>query len=349
MSRAIAERRRIWIAAIVGFAVACPATGWADEETSDEPGTLSFQIENDKIANTDRHYTNGARVSWTSPELRQQLPWLGDALEWIYPFDTGADVRIGVHLGQNIYTPEDISTKQLIPDDRPYAGWLYIGTSLYAEATRKVVSLDIDTLDTLELDVGVVGPASLAEQTQKFVHQITGSQDPKGWNNQLNNEPGIVLVLERKWRSPAYDFKEVDLQADIIPSTGASLGNVNTSASVGAIFRFGRGLDVDYGPPLINSNLSGVSFIDRVPEKYAWYVFGGAGGRFVARDIFLDGNTFSDSHSVDKKLFVGDAQAGAAVVVHGVRISFTHVWLTREFSGQSEANRYGSASVSFRF
>ncbi len=321
----------------------------AGSAKSTEVGTFTFQFENDKFSNVDRHYTNGVRFAWISPRLREQAPWIGDALDWLYPFDAGADARIGVHLGQSMFTPDDISERQLISDDRPYAGWLYTGASLHVEAEHQILSREVGTLDTVEVDIGMVGPASLAEQTQKVVHDLTGAEDPKGWSHQLNNEPGIILTYERKWRPKAHDFGVFGLEGDFIPSAAASVGNIYTAANIAGLIRFGQGLEVDYGPPLIAPNISGVSFIDRVPAGYAWYIFGGVGGRFVARDIFLDGNTFSHSHSVDKKLLVGNAQAGVAIIVRGVRIAFTQVWLTKEFDGQKEPDAFGSASVSFRF
>jgi len=320
-----------------------------DPAPSGQTGTFTFQIENDLIANADRNYTSGVRIGWTSPALRNQLQWVGDALEWIYPFDADADARVGIHLGQSIYTPEDLSKSNLIEDDRPYAGWLYIGVTLNAEADQEILTMPFDTLDKLELDLGMVGPASLAEQTQRFVHKYSDSPDPKGWDNQLDNEPGVVLMFERNWRSPAHDFGGLPVEADFIPTAGVSLGNVNTSASVGSILRFGQGLEVDYGPPLIQPNLAGVTYIDRVEAGYAWYIFGGFGGTFVARNIFLDGNTFSDSHSVDKKLLVGSATAGLAVAWRGARLALTHVWRTKEFDGQDQPDRFGSLSVSVRF
>lgn len=325
------------------------AAAGSEPLATSEAGTFTFQIENDLIANADRNYTSGVRIAWTSPELRRQLPWVGEALEWIYPFDVGADARIGVEAGQSIFTPEDLSESQLISDDRPYAGWLYAGVSLYAETHQEVLSVSFDTLDTTELELGVVGPLSMAEQTQKFVHRYSDSPDPKGWDNQLNNEPGVVLTFERYWRSPPHNIEDLNVQADIIPIAGANLGNVNTSASVGTIFRFGQGLNVDYGPPLIQPSVWGVSYIDRVEAGYAWYVFSGLGGTLVARNIFLDGNTFSDSHSVDKELVVGTATAGLAVVWRGTRLALTHVWRTREFQGQKNPDRFGSLSISVRF
>ena len=84
-------------------------------------------------------------------------------------------------------------------------------------------------------------------------------------------------------------------------------------------------------------------------EDFEWYVFTGLEGRAVGRDIFLDGNTFRDSRSVDKRIFVGDFQAGVAVVYRGIRVALTQVWRSEEFYGQSGRQKFGSLSVSFRF
>ncbi|MFT5182757.1 MAG: lipid A 3-O-deacylase, partial [Alphaproteobacteria bacterium] len=52
---------------------------------------------------------------------------------------------------------------------------------------------------------------------------------------------------------------------------------------------------------------------------------------------------------VDKKPFVADIQAGAAIVVHDIRLAFTHVFRTREFEGQRRADSYGAISLSVKF
>ena len=81
----------------------------------------------------------------------------------------------------------------------------------------------------------------------------------------------------------------------------------------------------------------------------SWYAFAGVDGRWVLRNIFLDGNTFSDSHSVDKKPLVADFVAGIAITYDQFRVAFTHVMRTREFDSQAEADRFGSLSFSVRF
>ncbi|MCW5700515.1 MAG: lipid A deacylase LpxR family protein [Rhodospirillales bacterium] len=330
----------------LGTSVEADEGGKAGDDESDL-GVFTVQWENDTLSRTDRHYTNGIRLSWVSPKLKEQMPWAEDALRWLYPFDPGAKARIGVAVGQSIFTPGDIAAYELIEDDRPYAGWLYLGLSLHVDAKQKVFGTDVDFLDTLQLNVGIVGESSLAEQTQKFVHEAIKVQSPNGWEHQLDNEPGFALILERKWRTPALEF--VGLEADAIPNLAVSIGNVDTSAGAGALIRFGDSLSVDYGPPNISSNLTGREFFDRVPGNFAWYLFAGASGRFVGRNIFLDGNTFGDSHSVNKNYLVGDLQAGAAVVYQNWRLAFTYLIRSREFEHQDEADRFGALNLSVRF
>jgi lipid A 3-O-deacylase len=133
-----------------------------------------------------------------------------------------------------------------------------------------------------------------------------------------------------------------------VPHVGASLGIVYTHINGGVILQFYQELFIDYGPPLIRPSLSGFSAINPA-ERLAWYAFAGVDGRWVARNIFLDGNTFSDSHSVNKKPFVGDFVAGVTFTYQNVRLAFTHVMRSREFDEQSAADRFGALSLSVQF
>lgn len=308
----------------------------AADET--ETGTLSLVFENDLFYDTDGNYTNGVRPSWLSSPDRTP-DWALDAARWFPLFPEGGTVRTSYAVGQNMYTPDDIALRNPLRDDRPYAGWLYGSIGLIAETGRR--------LDQLELTLGVVGPASLAEQTQKIVHKITASQEPRGWDTQLKNEPGVVLTYQRSWRGFVSDSVS-GFGFDVTPHAGVALGNVFTYANAGLMLRFGQRLPLDYGPPRIQPNLPGSGFF--VPQdRFGWYLFAGVEGRSVARNIFLDGNTFRDSRSVDKEALVGDLQFGIAMTWRKVRLSYIHVLRTREFETQEEAGDFGAFSLSVRF
>ena len=331
---------RFRLAALLAFV----ALGVTTQSAS--AGTYSLQFENDRIANTDRHYTTGMRVNWVSDRATDSPLWAKNLLDRIYPLANLRAGRVGLALGQNIFTPEDTAARNLVVGDRPYAGWLYGGISAHAETTRTIVGRSLDTLDTVELDVGVVGPMALGEQVQNNFHDLIGVSRSNGWDHQLENEPAVLFIAERRWRPQPLSLGNV--AADIVPHVGVSLGNVMTLANAGTTVRFGQNLDVDYGPPHVRPTLSGLAAVAGGTD-FAWYLFAGAEGRFVARNIFLDGNTVASSHSVGKNPFVADIQAGAVIVVHDIRLAFSHVFRTREFDGQRRADRYGAVSLSAQF
>ncbi len=82
---------------------------------------------------------------------------------------------------------------------------------------------------------------------------------------------------------------------------------------------------------------------------FYWYVFTGSEARLVIRNIFLDGNTFKDSHCVDKKPLVGDIQAGVVFQYDRIRLSYTQIYRLKEFKGQKRPHNYGSLGVSYQF
>ncbi len=323
--------------------------------------TLNFLGENDLWGSgSDQHFTHGTRLSFVesrqevddtsscTPEQREKesggLDFVRTIFDPVWGDSSSNTSQVSLILGQNIFTPEDITNPNLIVNDRPYAGWLYLGVGLI----KRHKSGRIWVFDTLELDLGIVGPESYAEDVQTWWHKnITDSPRPAGWNHQLKNEPGLLVNLERKWRLELTPENYEGIQVDFLPSVGAALGNVYTYASVGGMFRLGVNLPVDYGPPRIRPGAQGSDFFQFNKKKpVSWYAYAGVEGRALAVNIFLDGNTFTDSHSVDKKYFVGDFHAGFVLVIYHVRVAFSQVFRSSEFNGQKELSEFGSLNFS---
>jgi lipid A 3-O-deacylase len=204
--------RYIRCPAVAIAALAFTLSGGAHAGDRSDKGIFSVQFENDIFGNTDQHFTHGTRLSWMSPE--DDVPdWVRDAASYVPLFDAGASKRIVYSLGQTIMTPDDLSQSALIVDDRPYAGWLFAGIGL--------VSVRNDRLDNLELDIGIIGPDSGAEAVQKTWHRWFGFQRPNGWDNQLKDEPGLMLTFERNWRRWArVEFGALTLDSDLMPHVG---------------------------------------------------------------------------------------------------------------------------------
>ena len=130
-----------------------------------------------------------------------------------------------------------------------------------------------------------------------------------------------------------------------------SLGNVYTYAGSGIMFTFGPYQDtLQDTPPRVKPAMSGTGYFDVPDQDWSWYVFTGFDGRAVARNIFLDGNSFDDnSPSVDKKYLVGDAVAGVAFTLNNYRLSYTANYRTKEFDGQPDDTFFGSLTLTTRF
>ena len=325
--------------AAIGLATPADSADWTRDT-----GLFTFQFENDFVHGTDQYYTNGLKFSWISPDISKDdecntvYRYARSFLQRIRYDESTRSSRISATIGQNIYIPtEDLSLAQL-RNDRPCAGWTYVGTAIH--------TTDGYTLDTWEIQLGIVGPDAFAEDTQRLIH---GTQ----WHYELKNEPGLTLSGERKWR--VHENLHTPIAYDVITHAGITVGNVTTFINAGGEIRAGCNIPKDFGTATIRR-----AGYTRIPahapdrpvneeEHVGWYLFAAIDGRIVARDIFLDGNTFTDSPSVEKELCVADVTAGIAVTMNGITLSVAHVMRTEEFAGQESDHQFGSILLSFPF
>ena len=332
--------------------VAAESTAALPSQGARDAGVFTLYFENDYFGGQDQHYTNGVKLAWLSGDLGDwgQTGWRQrfiDRLPFVNKPDTAK--QFGFAFGQNIYTPQNISLVPPDATDRPYAGWSYLEFSF--------ISKTESVMDTLSIQAGMIGRASQADEVQRAVHEWINDEIPLGWDYQLQNEFGLNVVYERKWRLFARAFGNT-LGADFVPHAGFSVGNVSTYANAGFTTRLGFNLPSDFGASLIRGgSLPNTPIDDRDPRvaglnggtSWSFFAFGGVDGRAVARDIFLDGNTFRDSPSVDKENFVGDAFYGLGLSRGRWQLTYTEVVRTKEFKAQQRKSYFGSVALSRTF
>lgn len=330
------------------------------ERPPEDSWTVTFQFENDLFADSDRFYTNGIKLSWISPEFRwfhdhpyldnsPFLKELSDTIASRLPYrDRERQRHIAFSIGQKIYTPQDITRFDLIPEDRPYGGWLY-GSAAFHTKTRT-------RLDTFELQLGLTGDFSLAEEAQDFVHSIRDIDKANGWDNQIETELGVNLIYDRKYRIFSRDNLGKKFGVDGIIHGGVAIGNIFSHINSGLEIRFGWNLPSDFGTALIrpagDTNAPADSNDPRYKtglDGFSVHVFAATGARYVLRDIFLDGNTFTDSHEIDKERWVGDFVIGSSLTYEGIKLSYSQVLRTKEFKGQENTQKFGSLNLSYTF
>lgn len=307
-----------------------------DPAPSDPDSIITLQGENDafSIPGTDELYTSGLRVGYVTPtgDVPGLLSNFGDQL-----FGMGTQ-RLEIDVQQVIFTPSDTQLYHPNPHDMPYSAQLSIDGQLISDT--------MGARDYIGLSLGVVGPDALGQSVQNGFHEVIGDTPNRGWRSQLKNEPTLDISGGKIWRDDLGSVGPIDFQ--VLPQVTGQVGNTEIYGQGGAIVRFGQGLDSDYGPPTIQPTMSGLDAYTPTSD-FAWYVFGGALARFVAHDIFIQGNDFQSSPSVGLIPLQGDAEVGAAVMFHGFRFSATEVFTTPQFAHSPPAFQYGSVALSARF
>lgn len=307
-----------------------------------EHGSWTLVTENDKyFAGSDRHYTNGFKFIWlgetTLHRSQEFLKRVANTIPTLRGIEAHQRYKVGLSLGQEIFTPSDIDTPTLLPDDRPYAGWLY--ASMMAQAQER----DGSVLRVVEVTLGIVGPSALGQAAQNGWHDVINVPHAEGWAHQLHDEPGLMLSWERRYRLCTVTIGQ-DHIFDVIGRARLTLGNVHTHLATGFMVRAGWNLPHDFGTDLIRPAGGGMANTGR-DRTFGAYTYVSAEGRAVARNIFLDGNTWRSSHSVSKLPFMGDFSAGFVLAWPRFQLTYTQDYRTKEFRGQPHRDVFGSIAL----
>lgn len=338
---------------VLGVAGTVRAADESSQSDVQSAWAASFYVENDMFGGTDQHYTNAVKLSLMSDDLgrysdnafvEDNLMWLVGLMKKTPLMKYGGDIKnLSFSIGNAMYTPVDTKEPSLIVEDRPYAGWTYAAFGLHAKNATQ--------LDSVELSLGVVGPSAKSDFVQDTWHDLINKFRSEGWDNQIHDEPGIVLSRFRTWRQ--YWDLGSGFGADVMPHVGGALGNVHTYAAAGGLARWGYHVPQDFGVSLLRPGTAvpaPVADSDiRLTGGWGWNVFFGAEGRLVGRNIFLDGNTWRKSHRVKKKMWVVDAYGGVSLLYDKFSITYTHAYRSEEFEEQTGGQVFGSISVGMTF
>jgi hypothetical protein len=343
-----------WAALVLALSFACgllgcsaPRSAAPRSEPAEHDGALTLTIENDSFIGSDNNYTNGVGLGWSTDEvgIYGEDSFVRRWTEfWSFlPFalDEGYRTYASWTVGQEMHTPDDISDPDPPETDQPYAGVLYLDSVLAARGHLWE--------HRWSLRLGVVGPASQADDTQEWWHEVTDSDDPKGWDHQLPDE----LLLNAGYDA-AYLLVERDLGTSakfrVVPVGGAAVGNYFTGASLGIYGEVGWNLVDAFGVSALRGGFDSATTIGVGPvEDWSLSFFGSLGGFGIAHYLPLDGTVFKDSRSVDSEPFVGSASAGLTLRHGRFVLGVAQTYTTDAFETQTEDAEFGTVTLSWFF
>lgn len=306
------------IIALTGFSAQTPVAGAVDdliEETAPlaapEKTTkrFSIQAENDFWFHKDCDYTHGTRLAY------EWGPWT-------------------FAVQQNMYTPNNKKADYPLPDQHPYAGYL-VGEAGYLFQHK-------NSSDYLGLQLGLIGPHTYAEQTQKFIHKLIGDVEPMGWDYQLKDE--FVFQVNYIHRQSFLLFGERNgWNTTFIAKGGGSAGLAQDYGMLGAELRFGynpyRGTDDD------------IFIVAAVRDNVDWSLYGIVSGEFraYAWNAFLDGNYHRESMSVDSKWDVWEGRFGFGFDIFDLDGRVVWVYRSKEYDTQLKNTQFMSVELGWTF
>ncbi|MCK0154563.1 lipid A deacylase LpxR family protein [Alcanivorax sp. S6407] len=243
--------------------------------------TLGFAWDNDLFVGEDGRYTNGVRFSWVGNAhegcddssdrgLTCGLARATTFLPGVHLNDQKHALAVG--LEQTMVTPSDITRSAPDYADVPYVGYSNLELGMFSWNREHLVGYGIR--------VGVTGPDSGAEQSQKVIHKITGSEEPRGWDNQLG--PDVIGGLIAVFANRLFRHDHANgLQTDMGYSAMLDANNFLGTAGISSFVRFGKNLPNNFTPDYagVGTSSSQVGLFDH--NGTGWEIFLGASAEYI--------------------------------------------------------------------
>ena len=284
----------------------------------------------------DKNYTNGFRYTLD----KNYAMWGFGRLARIFgqaPIDcadrstnAGPDevcVSTSFHVGQQFYTPDEISESEIISNDRPYAGWAYVGGTWR-------VSSEVQSAQT-DVYVGATGRWSFAEEVQTGWHDKDNL--PQGWAHQIDGRFGVIIGHSRRWVPVELDWRK-GRWFELVPYIGGTAGTIVDDVYAGLRVKVGwnillEWLETGIGP--------------RIPTREAGnlevYGIFDVQGRLVGYNAFLD----SKRHEFEREWRIWDYGIGFGLRWKRFSVSYRTVQISPEHS-LTGPHDYRAVRVAYR-
>jgi len=183
----------------------------------------------------DRHYTDGLKVVFTHQPDCNFLRAFGNWNNFAEG-DEDVNTAVGYFAAHHIYTPDHVGRPGERGDtDRVFAGWLYGG--IFAQRAKT------NEMEHFELNMGVIGPSSQADEVQRIVHDLVRAEAPMGWEHQLDDEFAVDFMWFKKQRFDIGPIRRTS-NFDTHLEYGFTAGSVHRNANLGLTVRIGGKVSV---------------------------------------------------------------------------------------------------------
>jgi lipid A 3-O-deacylase len=290
---------------------------------------LIITAENDALFDqSDENYSHGTEIEYVT---------------WKY--DGFTPYRVGYGVNQLMFTPQNIKDPNMPPmTDRPWCGTL----NFYYETWERTHREEINT----RYSVGVMGPYSGSEESQKIIHRGLGCNPPKGWDNQMPNEPMLNLYHDRYrliWSQPLFD----EFSADFKLVYGGTIGTTYLNARGGAQARIGYNIPINSLPGSIVPKVTREGKLQFTNQRLFIYLIGGVQEMYVPFNATIGGSIFKNREAGQERPleeFVYIYRYGLVTGIKNMSVTYILEERQEEFEGETDGGLgFGMLRLEFTY
>jgi lipid A 3-O-deacylase len=254
-----------------------------------------------------------------------------------------ANKILGFELGQKIFNPQTGAIPDRIFIDRPFAGYLYLGTNL------NLLYKNESNLK-LQARIGMVGQHAFGEEIQDVIHDVIGFYHPTGWQYQVRD--AFQLNLSAEYNRLLTRDNHIDLSL----TSHADLGTGITGAGAGFLVRLGK-FNQLFNSAATTSTVSANANLKPFHDSEFFFYYKPV-LNVVVYDATIQGGLFEKQAGPDEvlrwpNLFLFTQQVGGSYVKNRWVLDASVVFESRETEQMSRTNhwghQWGALSAMYRF
>jgi lipid A 3-O-deacylase len=281
--------------------------------------------ENDFFSGTDRDYTQGIYIEKVKPSF-QKFP----LMKLLFRPKNHTDIKYGIAIEQDCYTPNLIYPYEIQYGDRPYAGALFLKTFLTATDAERHQRV------STSLSTGIIGAGAGGEPMQRGIHHLINYTQPQGWHNQIANDAVVnyqVNFEKELFSSPRY--------FSFSTYSSARVGTLSDKLNTGFTVMIGNFLSPFRNNPPASR------------KKFQWWVYEQPLVNFVGYDATLQGGVFDHTSpytisTADVERVVFQHRYGLVLVFKSLYLEYYQTANTIEFK-TSVYHHTGGLQIGFGF
>ncbi len=265
-----------------------------------------LHYENDYFSTTDIYYTQGINLEYVHPTIGNFFT------SRLLVHSDSKDVKFGISLEHEAYTPTSIAHSEILVGDRPFAAVVFFNTfSVVSDAIRR-------ERVSSSLSAGAIGPVAGGKEIQETIHRWINDTQPQGWQNQIRLD--VILNYQIDYERELLMYPNHFLLSG---KAGARVGTLNTKAYAGVILMAGY-----FDDPFKD--------FSKQERKLQAYLYAEPLFQIIGYDATLQGglvhraSPYTISVS-DISRWVLQGNVGLVVKINRVQVEYFQSYLTKEF------------------